>query len=100
MIMARLADSEEQSIKIKIEEQLKDAKIIDNLFKVKCKMILQKLEKYLGVRTKDYFLNLINNKTKLLITSREIDEKISLYADQMFRILPSSAPVPASAGLS
>ena len=44
---------------------------------------MQKLEKYLGVRTKDHFLNLINNKTKLLITTKEIDEKISLYEDQM-----------------
>jgi hypothetical protein len=84
MRMASLADAEALSIKIeKIEEQLEDAKIIDNLLKDKCKMILQKLEKYLGVRTKYYFLNLINNKTKLLITSKEIDEKISLYADQM-----------------
>ena len=84
MRMAKFEDAEALSIKIKkIEEQLKDAKIIDNLLKDKCKMILQKLEKYLNVRTKDYFLNLINNKTKLLITSKEMDEKISLYEDQM-----------------
>ena len=84
MRMAKFEDAEALSIKIKkIEEKLKDAKIIDNLLKDKCKMILQKLEKYLNVWTKDYFLNLINNKTKLLITSKEIDEKISLYVDQM-----------------
>ena len=77
--IASLNVDKEFSVKI---ERLKDAKIINNLLKDKSKMTLGKIEKYLGVQIKDNFLNLIYSKINLLITSTEIDEKISLNMDQ------------------
>ena len=67
----------------KIVEQLEDANDINDKLKDKLDTILNTIEKYLGAKTKDNFVSLINIKTKLLITSKEIDHKIRLYQAQL-----------------
>ena len=62
----------------KIQEQLDDANKIDQKLKVKYERISQLIETCLGVEDKEDFLQLMINKSKLLITSRELDEKIHI----------------------
>ena len=80
--MTGFVDCVEMRNKIdKIEDQLKDANSIDKKLHEKCRLISQKIDKYLGIQTKKDFLQLIDSKTKLLISSKEIDEKIRLFKD-------------------
>ena len=82
MKMVGFVDCVEMRNKIdKIEEQLNDANIIDRKLNEKRQLILQKINKYLGIQTKEDFLQLINSKNKLLINSKEADEKIRLFKD-------------------
>ena len=42
------------------------------------------MEKHLGVKTKDIFVDMMETKCKLLITSKEIEEKINIRLQKDF----------------
>ena len=60
----------------KIQEQLDDANFIDRKLKEKSRRIAQQIETCLGFATKEKFLQLLNRKSSLLITAKELDERI------------------------
>jgi len=62
----------------KIIEQLQEANDINNHIKDKLIDILDIIDTYLGEKTKENFVTLLNNKTKLLIMYKELEEKIKI----------------------
>ena len=66
----------------KISEQLDDANDINNCLYNKLVIILNNIEKHLGVETKNKFVNLMDRKSKLLITPKEVDDKIKIHEVQ------------------
>ena len=70
----------------KIQEQLDDANIIDRKLKEKSERIAQQIETCLGVVSKEKFLQLLNRKSSLLITAKELDERIFLCDEHFIRI--------------
>jgi len=82
-----MSDSEDldelRSKQDKIVEQLHDANDINNQMKEKLVKITIDIEMFLGVETKDEFVTLLNTKTKLLITLKEIEDKLKLYEVQL-----------------
>ena len=62
-----------------ISEQLNNAKDKNNYLADEFVNILSNIKKHLGIDTKDTFVDIMEIKSQLLITSKEIEEKIILY---------------------
>ena len=62
-----------------ISEQLNNAKDKNNYLADEFANILINMKKHLGIDTKDTFVDIMEIKSQLLITSKEIEEKIILY---------------------
>ena len=62
-----------------ISEQLNNAKDKNNYLADEFANILINMKKHLGIDTKDTFVDLMEIKSQLLITSKEIEEKMIFY---------------------
>merc|ERR1712106_1030475 len=62
-----------------ISDQLGDAKNKSKHLRDKLVIILDDIEKYLGEETREDFIDLIESRSKLLVTSQEVEEKIILF---------------------
>ena len=85
-IMELKVKSELSREKNNISEQLHHAKNRSIHLGDEFAIILKNIEKHLGVETKDTFIDMIESDSKLLVTSKEIEEKMIRFETMIMKM--------------